>query len=67
MRKHKYKPISDAPKNGVPIIGVCGGVEMAVAFDDGPIFQAWMYWDEEEGGTTYQKANPQPTEWRDLF
>lgn len=67
MRKHSYRPISEAPTNGTPIIGVCGGVEMPVAYDDGPICQGWFYWDEEDGGTTSQLVKPQPTEWRRLF
>lgn len=70
MPKHVYRPISEAPKDGTPIIGVCGGVEMAVAYDDGspvPDLGGWFYWDEDEGVTTYQKAKPQPTEWRRLF
>lgn len=65
MRKHSYLPISDAPRDGRPIIGVCGGVEMAVAYDDGAVLQGWFYWDEDE--TTYQMAKPQPEEWRRLF
>ena len=65
--KRSYRPISEAPRDGRPIIGVCGGVEMAVAWDDGPLAGAWMYWDEDEGGTTYQRAKPQPLEWRRLF
>ena len=67
MPKHTYRPISEAPIDGTPIIGVCGGVEMAVAYDDGPISQGWFYWDEDEGGTTMQLAKPQPEEWRRLF
>lgn len=65
--KRAYRPISEAPRDGRPIIGVCGGVEMAVAWDDGPLAEAWMYWDEDEGGTTYQRAKPQPLEWRRMF
>ena len=67
MPKHTYRPISEAPKDGTPICGVCGGVEMPVAYDDGPVLQGWFYWDEDEGGTTYQRAMPQPEEWRELF
>ncbi len=67
MPKHLYKPISEAPIDGRPVIGVCGNVEMCVAYDDGPVLQGWFYWDEDEGGTTAQLAKPQPTEWRKLF
>lgn len=67
MRKHTYRPIEEAPRDGTPIFGVCGGVEMAVAYDNGPVLTGWFYWDEDEGGITYQKAKPQPTEWRRLF
>lgn len=67
MPKHTYRPISEAPRDGTPIVGVVGGVESAVAYDDGAVLQGWFYWDEDEGGTTYQRARPQPTEWRRLF
>lgn len=67
MAKHTYRPISEAPTDGTPIIGVCGGVEMAVAYEDGPILKGWFYWDEDEGGTTPQLAKPQPEIWRQLF
>jgi hypothetical protein len=67
MPKHSYKPISEAPKDGTPIVGVCGGIETAVAYDDGAVIQGWFYWDEDEGGTTFQFAKPQPTEWRHMF
>lgn len=67
MRKYRYLPINDAPTNGTPIIGVCGNVEMAVAYDNGPIQSGWFYWDEEDGGITSQLAAPQPHEWRRLF
>jgi hypothetical protein len=63
----KYQPIADAPQDGTPIIGVVGGVEAAIVYDDGPVLQGWFYWDEDEGGTTYQLAKPQPTQWRELF
>lgn len=67
MKRHTYRQISEAPKDGTPIVGVCGGVEMCVAYDDGAVLQGWFYWDEDEGGTTYQRAKPQPEEWRRLF
>ncbi len=67
MTKHIYRPISEAPRDGTPIIGVVGGVESAIAYDDGAVVQGWFYWDEEEGETTYQIAKPQPKEWRQLF
>lgn len=67
MRKHQYRPISEAPTDGTPIIGVCGGVEILVAYDDGPIMSGWFYWDEDDGGTTAQPVRPQPDLWRRLF
>jgi hypothetical protein len=67
MAKHTYRPIAEAPKDGTPIVGVVGGVEMCVAYDDGAVLQGWFYWDEDEGGTTYQRVRPQPVEWRRLF
>lgn len=67
MARHTCQPIADAPRDGRPIIAVCGGVEMAVAFDDRPEANCWFYWDEEEGGMTWQKAKPQPDRWRRMF
>lgn len=67
MNRHTYRPIEEAPKDGTPIVGVCGGVEMAVAYDDGPVLQGWFYWDEDDLETSFQLAKPQPTEWRELF
>lgn len=67
MPKHEYQPISEAPKDGTPICAVVGGVEACVAYDDGAVVPGWFYWDEDEGGTTYQRANPQPEKWRRLF
>ena len=66
MKRHTYLPISEAPKDGTPIIGVCGGVEMPVAYDDGVVLQGWFYWDEDEG-MSYSLAKPQPLEWRRMF
>ena len=66
MAKHTYMPISEAPKDGTPIIGVCGGVEACVVYDDGLVQQGWFYWDEDEG-MSYSLARPQPQEWRKLF
>ena len=67
MRKHTYRPISEAPRDGTPIIAVCGGVEMPVAYDDGAVLQRWFYWDEDEGAISFEVAKPQPEEWRRLF
>lgn len=67
MTKRTYRPISEAPRDGTPICGVVGGVEMPVAYDDGPVIQGWFYWDEEEGDISFQLARPQPAEWRELF
>jgi len=67
MAKRTYRPISEAPKDGTPIVGIVGGVETCVAYDDGPVLQGWFYWDEDDGGRTVDFARPQPTEWRQLF
>jgi hypothetical protein len=67
MARHTYQPISEAPRDGTPIIAVCGGVEMAVAFDDMPTTNCWVYWDEEECGMTWQMVKPQPDLWRPMF
>ena len=62
----RYRPIDEAPKDGTPIVAVCGGVEMAVAWEGAPL-NFWAYWDEEEEMPTFQKAKPQPAQWRSLF
>lgn len=67
MSKHKYRPIEDAPKDGTPVIGLVGGVEAAVCYDDGPVFQGWFYWDEDETAISFQVCKPQPDRWRALF
>jgi|DEB0MinimDraft_10_1074344.scaffolds.fasta_scaffold643728_2 hypothetical protein len=67
MTKRTYKPIEEAPRDGTPIVGVCGGVEMPVVYDDGPVLQGWFYWDEDELSPSFSMAKPQPTEWRDMF
>ena len=67
MRRQTYRPISEAPKDGTPIVGVVGGVEMPVAYDDGAVLQGWFYWDEDDGEISFQIAKPQPEEWRRMF
>lgn len=67
MAKHSYRDMAEAPKDGTPIVAVCGGVEMAIAWDDGPLANCWMYFDEDEGGTTYERVRDEPSGWRRMF
>jgi hypothetical protein len=67
MPSYSYRSMDDAPKDGTPIIAVVGGVEMAVAWDDpGFIDAGWFYFDEDEGGTTYERAKGDVRGWREL-
>ena len=67
MTRYESKPMSAAPKDGTPIIAVCGGVEMAIAWDDVPILSGWVYWDEDDGGITWERVKSEPTGWRRMF
>lgn len=65
MGRYTYKPMDEAPKDGTPIIAVCGGVEMAVIWD-GEILQDWSYFDEDDGGCLFQIAKD-TRGWRKMF
>lgn len=65
MKKRTYKPIEEAPNDGTPIVGVCGGVEMAVYWEGDPL-NLWAYWDED-GSEEFSWPRQQPTEWREMF
>ena len=70
MRKYTYRPISEAPKDGTPIVGVCGGVEMAIGWADplpGILDAGWFYWDEDEGTESLEAVRDDVTQWRELF
>ena len=70
MSKHTYRPISEAPRDGTPIIAVCGGVEALVCWDDplpGVLDAGWYHYDDDDMGPSHERARNQPTEWRDMF
>jgi len=54
MARYTYEPMDTAPKD-TPIIAVCGGVEMAVIWDS-ELHNDWCYFDEDDGGCTFQRA-----------
>lgn len=67
-QRHRYRPISEAPRDGTPIIAVCGGVECCVCWNDPVIIPSgWWHWDEEDMCATLDRATPAPTEWREMF
>lgn len=66
--QHQYRPMSAAPKDGTPIIAVCGGVECGIMWDDpAPLDAGWYHFDEDEGGNTYERVRQAPTGWRPMF
>jgi hypothetical protein len=66
MRKqHEYGHIDEAPKDGEPIVGVCGGVEMVIFWCEDLPIPAWCYWDEDEGFGGVVKGDVK--QWRKLF
>lgn len=68
MTLHTYRPMSEAPRDGTPIIAVCGGVEAAVCWHDpGVIPAAWWHWDDDELGPSMEAVRDTPTGWRKLF
>lgn len=69
MKRYTYRPISEAPRDGTVIAGVCGGVETLVCWDDplpGVLEAGWYHWDDEEFGPSHQRVRDQPSEWREL-
>lgn len=68
MRKREYRPMEEAPRDGEPIIAVCGGVECIVCWDDpGVVPAGWWHWDEEDIGPSHERIQDEPTGWRALF
>ena len=69
MTRHTYRPIEEAPRDGTPLIGVCGGVECCVVWDDhgGWMPPAWYHWDEDDLAPAMAPARDQPTRWRAMF
>lgn len=64
MTRHTYSAMENAPKN-IPIIAVCGGVEMAVIWHSEPI-NDWCYWDDD-GLDGFDLVKRPMTGWRKLF
>ncbi len=67
MTRHTYAPMDSAPKDGEPIIAVCGGVECTVYWDDNPYLACWCWWDEDDGGDTGLPVKGDLTGWLSLF
>ena len=68
MAKYVYNPMESAPKDGTPIIAICGGVEMAIMWDDpGFIDAGWFYFDEDDGGNPLERVRGEVTGWRKMF
>jgi hypothetical protein len=67
MKRHTYRPMSEAPRDGTPIVAVCGGVEMPVYWGaDFPGGGAWVYFDEDEDDGGYARVRSEPTGWRPM-
>lgn len=70
MPKQPHLPMSEAPRNGDPIIAVCGGVEAVVAWHDplpGTLSPGWFHWDDEELAPSLERVRGEVTCWRRLF
>lgn len=63
-----YRPMNEAPKDGSPIVAVCGGVEAMVCWDAPiPSMAGWYHYDDEEMGPSYERVRDEPVEWREPF
>jgi hypothetical protein len=63
-------PIAEAPKDGTPIIAVCGGVEACVCWHDplpGVLDPGWFHWDDDEMCASDERVRGAVTEWRKMF
>jgi len=66
MKKHTYRPMSEAPRDGTPIVAVCGGVEMPVYWEPAlPPDGAWFYCDEDDGDG-WERVRSEVTGWRPM-
>lgn len=62
-----YKPMDTAPRDGRPIIAVCGGVECLICWDDpapGLLDAGWWHYDDEEMGPSHERVRDTPSGWR---
>jgi len=72
VAKFTYRPMTEAPRDGTPIIAVCGGVEMAVVWGDlgtgidGTDPGRWYYFDEDDGGNTWERVRGDMRGWRPM-
>lgn len=67
MAKHTYQPMHEAPKDGTPIIAVCGGVEAVVCWHEPiPALAGWWHWDEDDM-CPETRVRDEPTGWRKMF
>lgn len=70
MRSPSHQPISEAQRDGTPIIAVCGGVEAVVVWHDplpGVLEPGWFHWDEDELAPSLERARGEVTGWRPLY
>ena len=70
MPRYEYETMDTAPKDGTPIVGVCGGVEMAIGWVDplpGILDAGWFFFDEEEGYDGMEAVRSDVTGWRKLY
>ena len=70
MPRYTYLSIEDAPRDGTPVIVVCGGVECVACWHDplpGVLEAGWYHWDEEELAPSHERLRGDVTEWRDLY
>lgn len=70
MPKPPHQPVTDAQKDGNPIIAVCGGVEAVVCWHDplpGVLEPGWFHWDDDELAPSHERARGEVTGWRPLF
>lgn len=69
-RRHTYRPIAFAPRDGTPVIAICGGVECIVCWHDplpGVLPDGWYHYDDEDMCASLERPRAQPIEWRPLF
>lgn len=70
MKPYTYEPMDSAPRDGTPIIGVCGGVETVICWDDphiGHMPGGWWHYDDEYMGPSYERVRDEPTCWRRMW
>lgn len=70
MRSWTHQHVTDAQKDGSPIIAVCGGVEAVVCWHDplpGVLAPGWFHWDDDELAPCLERVRGEVTGWRPLY